>query len=457
MQEYLDPSGCPRARPALQDMHATTRSLHASVDEAARKCGVPYLHPEGPSIQLDLLGSRRMTAWQEAKAEAVFAGERCWSDLPQVYGRYGVEVGGDLIRAVRELEGAAGVLLADCGMQACALVMDVLVRPGSHAIVMRQCYNKTKTYLEWLAGRVGSTFTVVDDGDLEGLEKAIEKTTGLIFSETFTNPLTRAMNPRAVGELVQRVRKERAPRLRMVVDDTIASPWALKRPLLSCDGIDIVVASGTKALGGQDRDMWGYIASDNIDILNEAMDLQASRGGTLDWRRVRAVVEGLPAAERAYRTRCGNAARVAAFLDAHPRVSEVFHPSLPGHTDAAIIREHYRYCGSLLSFRVKGMDEDGARHFADVLATCIVPRYALSFDGLTTKLNHHRTVSEYFTPVEELVRCGFDRLLRLGVGLEHAGDIIACLNWALWHTEEVSPAAVLAWQTERESGLGIYE
>ena len=66
-------------------------------------------------------------------------------------------------------------------------------------------------------------------------------------------------------------------------------------------------------------------------------------------------------------------------------------------------------------------------------------------------------MSEYFTPVEELVRCGFDRLLRLGVGLEHAGDIIACLNWALWHAEEVSPEAVLAWQKERESGLGIYE
>jgi cystathionine beta-lyase/cystathionine gamma-synthase len=242
----------------------------------------------------------------------------------------------------------------------------------------------------------------------------------------------------------------------MIVDNTIASPWGMRRPLLSHEGIDVVTASGTKALGGQDRDLWGYIASNRIDLLNEIMDIEATRGGTLDWRRAQAIVEGLAGAAQSYERRCETAGRVAAFLDAHPRVSEAFHPSLPGHVDAAIIRQHYRRSGSLLSFRVKGLDEDGTRHFADVLATCTVPRYALSFDGLTTKLNHHRTVSEYFTPIEELVRCGFDRLVRLGIGLEHPDDLIACLNWALWHHQDVGPEAVLAWQKGRECELGIY-
>ena len=134
----------------------------------------------------------------------------------------------------------------------------------------------------------------------------------------------------------------------------------------------------------------------------------------------------------------------------------MFHPSLAGHPDRDVIERHYRLPGALLSFRVAGATEDGTRHFCDVLATCGIARYALSFDGLATKLNHHCTVSEYFTPPEELERCGFDRLVRLGVGLEATQDLIACLNWALCHWRAVTPEAVLRWQEERESDLGIY-
>jgi cystathionine beta-lyase/cystathionine gamma-synthase len=70
---------------------------------------------------------------------------------------------------------------------------------------------------------------------------------------------------------------------------------------------------------------------------------------------------------------------------------------------------------------------------ADLLASCGVLRYALSFDGLVTKINHHRSVSEYFTAPEMVARLGIDRLVRLGIGIEDADDLIACLNWTLHH------------------------
>ena len=63
--------------------------------------------------------------------------------------------------------------------------------------------------------------------------------------------------------------------------------------------------------------------------------------------------------------------------------------------------------------------------------SCGVLRYALSFDGLVTKVNHHRTVSEYFTPADVVARLGIDRLIRLGIGIEDADDLIASLNWTL--------------------------
>jgi cystathionine beta-lyase/cystathionine gamma-synthase len=453
--DYLDPTGCPAARPSLDAMASGTRQLHRGIDQAIRESGVPYLHPSDQTIMLDLLGSRRMVEWQESKASFVFEGDGCWSELPQVYARYGVQNTRQLLAEVRTLEEAPGAVLTDCGMQACALLFDVLVRPRSHAVLMQQVYNKTRKYLELLCQRLGAEVTVVEDGDYAALEAAVRENTVLIFAETFTNPLMRAVDPERLGRFTLNARKTKARGLRLIVDNTIASPWSLKQPLLNHEGIDFVVASGTKSLGGQDRDLWGYIASKNLDVLNELMDLQAMRGGILDWRRAKALLAGLPAAQSAFVGRCESAARVAAFLQQHPKTGEVFHPSLPDHPDRRTIDTHYKLSGSLLSFRLKGADEETTKHFADVLATCSVPRYALSFDGLATKVNHHFTVSEYFTPVEELERMGIDRLVRLGIGIEAADDIMACLNWALWHYDQTSPQDVLEWQAQRARDLGI--
>ena len=86
-----------------------------------------------------------------------------------------------------------------------------------------------------------------------------------------------------------------------------------------------------------------------------------------------------------------------------------------------------------------------------------VPRYALSFDGLATKVNHHRSVSEYYATEEEARALGIDRLVRLGVGLEAAEDLIACLEWALTSYPSISEAEVRAWQDERRRELNLDE
>jgi O-succinylhomoserine sulfhydrylase len=451
LASWLDPASCPAERPPLSEKSA---ALHDAVDAHIRRAGVPYLHPESPTLQLDMLGSDAVVRWQEGKASFLFMGEGCWSELPHLYGRYGTTAGGELIARLRKLEDVPAVVLADCGMQATALTFDAVVTPGAHAICMRQVYNKSRTYLEWVTGRVGGSVTIVDDGDLAALDAAIRKDTVLVFAETFTNPLLRAQDPEALGALVHAAKK-RAPALRLVLDHTIATPWALAKPLTSYPGIDAVVASGTKALGGEDRDMWGYVATRDVDLANQVMDLVALRGGNLDWRRATTIAAGLENAERAHAARSESATAVAAFLASHPRVEAVFHPSLPDHPDRAAIAAHYVRHGSLLSFRVKDADEPAARHVADALATTRVVRYALSFDGLTTKVNHHKSVSEYFTPPERLDQAGIARLIRLAVGTEDPRDIIAALNWALHHSASLSADDLAAWQRERRAALGL--
>jgi cystathionine beta-lyase/cystathionine gamma-synthase len=434
-------------------MGTETQRLHDALDAHAQRTGLPYLHPDEPTVQLDLLGSAQVIAWQEAKAAFLFASEGCWSELPHLYARYGTTATAALIARLKTLEQATSALVCDSGMQATALVFDALVTPGAHAVMMRQIYNKTRSYMEWLAGRLGATVTLVDDGDITGLAAAMRPDTRVVFAETYTNPLVRAQDLDALRDVLADAR-QRAPSIKLVVDSTIATPWAFTQPLLD-SGVDVVVGSGTKALGGRDRDLWGYIATRDTAFANSVMDLMAMRGGILDWRRATAIMGGFDEADAAHARRCQTATRVASFLARHPRVSEVFHPSLSSHPDAAAIARHYVRPGSLVSFRVAGADEARTRHFADVLATCVIVRYALSFDGLATKVNHHQTVSEYFTPPPQLERNGFDRLIRLAVGLEEADDVIAALNWTLHHGDAVTVEDIENWQRHRMAALGI--
>ena len=451
--DWLDPKSCPSERPSLDAMSQATRDLHGAIDAHARRTGIPYLHPDEPTVQLDLLGSKQVIEWQEGKAAFLFASEGCWSELPHLYARYGTTATAELIARLKGLEHASAALVCDSGMQATALAFDILMEPGAHAVLMRQVYNKTRSYLEWMAARVGGSVTVVDDGDAAALAAAITPATRFVFAETFTNPLVRAQDFDALRQVIDRARAT-APALRFVLDTTIASPWAFKTPPLQ-NGVDIIVASGTKSLGGNDRDMWGYLATNDTPFANSVMDLIAMRGGILDWRRAAAVAAAFDGASESHARRSATASKVAAFLSAHPRVSEVFHPSLPNHPDRAAIDAQYARHGSMLSFRIAGANEDQARHFADVLATTVIVRYALSFDGLATKVNHHRTVSEYFTAPGQLKRNGFDRLIRLAVGLEGADDVIAALNWTLHHGGGISPADIEGWQRDRAASLGI--
>ncbi|MDX2091111.1 MAG: aminotransferase class I/II-fold pyridoxal phosphate-dependent enzyme [Kofleriaceae bacterium] len=448
---WLDPATCPAERPPLGQMGTATRDLHAALDAHARAAGVAWLHPEHPTLQRDLLGSPAVVAWQQAKADFMLAGEGAWSELPHLYARYGTPGTTRLITALRGLEQARCAVVTDSGMQALALVADVLITSGAHGIVMRQIYNKTRTFFEWSAKRAGATITLVDDGDLDALRVTLTSATRFVLAETFTNPLMRAQDVPALRAIIA---ASPAPAAHLVIDGTIATPWAFRRTLLA-QGASIVTGSLTKALGGQDAALGGYVATDDTEVGNAIMDLLAMRGGILDDARAHRIADGLAAAEHAHARRCASATRVAAFLAAHPAIERVFHPSQPDHPDAAVIAREYTRPGSIVSFRVAGADERAHRHIADVLVSCGVLRYALSFDGLATKVNHHRTVSEFFTPADVVARLGIDRLIRLGIGLEDPDDLTACLNWTLHNHARVTTAELEAWRTARAAELGL--
>ena len=451
----LDPTIAPAERPEMTSMGSETQALHEGIDLEIRRSGHPSLHPEGRTVQTDLFGGPQIIAWQEAKGACTMLGEECWSSLPQIYARYGTEPGRELMRTVQTLEGATGAVLTDCGMQASSIVFDVVLSPGSHAIISRQVYNKSKAYLTWVSERLNISVTVVEHLTPEVLaEEALQNTT-LVFAETYTNPLMRALDINGLATEAERLKQTSSPNLRLVIDNTIVTPWGVTSPILNHRGVDAVVAAGTKAMSGEDRDMWGYIASNRIALLNRAMDVQAMRGGALSWRSAEALNTSLARAEERFRRRCKSAEAVVEFLERHPGVSEVFHPTATDYIDAKLFSEQYQLGGSLLSFRLHGLDEEETGHFCDVLATTVVFRYSLSFDGLCSKVNHHRSVSEYYAPPPLLKKQGIDRLVRLAAGLENPQDLIAALNWALWNYAALSKEEVREYQVTRIESLGL--
>ena len=144
-------------------MDVATRDLHEGIDAAIRRTGIPYLHPDGETVQLDLFGSGPMAQWQERKQELMFLGDSCWSDMPQIYGRYGTTPSRRLLNWVRDLEKSEAAVLTDTGMQACALLFDALLEPGDHVVCARGVYNKSKAYLSRLTTLLGGELTMVDD------------------------------------------------------------------------------------------------------------------------------------------------------------------------------------------------------------------------------------------------------------------------------------------------------
>ena len=450
----LNPNHPPAKKPLRKHLTSITRKLHDKIDDNIRHHSYPYLHINSETIQLDLFGSNAMIKWQDRKATASFLASESTSSLPQIYARYSTETGNNLALTICNIENAKGVLLTDCGMQACAIAFDTLFIPASEAIITRSVYNKTKTYLQRLAERQKSKVNVVDDVDYSMIAKSINSKTSIIFTETYSNPLMRALDPTLLSELIIKSRSK-CKNIKVIVDNTIVTPWGIKEPLLDTEGIDVVVASGTKALSGQDQDMWGYIASNQLDFLNEASDLQAMRGGVLNWRTAKTVLAGFDTAKENFSIRCINAQKIALFLHKHPRVDKVFHPSLDNHPEKKTISKYYKNHGSIVSFRLLNTNEEETKHFCDVLVMTGVPRYALSFDGITTKINHHKSVSEYFTADKEIERIGVKTLIRIGTGLENPLDIIACLNWALWNAFNTPKNLVIDWQKQRKKELLI--
>lgn len=346
---------------------------------------------------------------------ARFAGE----DDGYIYTRMGNPTTAQLESTVAALEGGYGALATASGMGAISTLFFALLSAGDHVVCTASVYGPTRIVLERDFARFGIDSTMVDTSDLDVLRSAVTERTRVVFVETPANP-TLAVTDIAVAAEVA----HEAGAL-LVVDNTFLSP-VLQRPLEF--GADAVVHSVTKFLNGHSDVVGGIVVFRDEDLMARVRPVLHYLGGTMDPHQAWLVLRGTRTLALRVRQAQRNARAVAALLAGHPAVKEVRYPGLAGHPQAEVMARQMAGPGSLISFELSGGLEAGRA----LLKSVRLPALAVSLGGVESLIQHPATMTHAGVPRPDRLKAGItDGLVRLSVGCEGRGDLMADLREAL--------------------------
>lgn len=320
-------------------------------------------------------------------------------------------------KVLADLEGGSRAAAFSSGMAAISAVM-TLFSSGDHVLCSDDLYGGTYRLFEKLLRPCGLSFDYADMGDPAAVVKKIGKKTKALFIETPTNPLMKIADIREVA----RIARDRG--ILSIVDNTFMSPL-LQQPLAL--GVDVVVHSATKFLGGH-NDLIGGAAVVSDPGLGEKIHFaQKAVGAVLSpfdaWLLLRGIKTLAVRVGRAQQ----NAEAVAAFLAAHPFVRKVFYPALSGHARRELHFSQASGPGAVISFELER--EAAVPRFLNALKTVIL---AESLGGVETLITHPSTMTHADIPVEEQAAVGLTpALVRLSVGIESPDDLLGDIAQAL--------------------------
>ena len=311
------------------------------------------------------------------------------------------------------LEGGRAAMLFSSGMAAATTVFETL-SIGDHVVAPQQMYWMLRRWLQDKAEQKRITLDLVPNGDVAALRAALRRdATKIVWAETPANP------GGAVTDLAAAAAAAHDAGARLVVDNTLPTP-VLCRPLEH--GADLIMHSATKQLNGHSDVLAGaLVTAREDDLWARCRRERAFRGAVLgpfeSWlllRGMRTICLRVAASAR-------NALRIAEALDGHPAVSTVLYPGLPGHPGHDIAaRQMDGGFGAVVSLRLKG----GSAAARQVVGALRLFHDATSLGGVESLAEPRGLVEGPGSPVP-------DDLVRLSVGIEAAGDLIADLRQAL--------------------------
>jgi cystathionine beta-lyase/cystathionine gamma-synthase len=382
-----------------------------------------HLHPESVAISAgrdDSSGAMAPALWASSVWRTPSLDEaRRRSTQPRVahfYSRYANPTVNAFEDAVAQLEGAESALAFGSGMGAIASTVLALCSPGDHVVAQRHLYSGTQLFLQSVCGRMGIDVTFVDGTERGAFAAAVRPgRTMLVLAETPANPQLSIVDLDELGAIAGPF---------TVVDSTFATPVG-QNPL--AHGVDIVLHSATKGIGGHNDATLGVVAG-AADLLEAIWGYAVLHGATASpfdaWNGLRGI-RTLPV--RLAR-QSDTARQLAELLERHPAVSRVSYPGLPSHPQHDLAKRQMRYFGGMLSFECEG-GLDAGRRFVEGVQ---LAHLAASLGGPETLVNSPANSTHAGLSPGERAAAGItDGLVRVSVGLEHPDDLIADFTAAL--------------------------
>ncbi|MCJ2531073.1 MAG: PLP-dependent aspartate aminotransferase family protein [Candidatus Thermoplasmatota archaeon] len=306
-------------------------------------------------------------------------------------------------------EGTRGLAFAS-GMAAITTVM-TLLKQGDHVVVEDSVYGGTYRLFRQVMEDFGVSFDFVDMTDMGNAEAAIREDTRMLWAESPTNPLLKVVDLKALGDLG----KERG--VYTVVDNTFASPY-LQQPLKL--GVDIVVHSTTKYLGGHSDILGGAVVTSHEKAHERLRFAQNAVGAIPSPFDCFLVLRGIRTLPLRMDRHSANAMLLAHFLQERKEVEWVAYPGLEEHPQYAIAKAQMRAFGGMVSFALAGKKEANA--FLKALRLIILGE---SLGGIESLIEHPASMTHKSVPRAEREAQGIgDGLIRFSVGCEDATDLL---------------------------------
>ena len=358
------------------------------------------------------------TSTHRARSAQEFAAMASAPRHSRYYTRYGNPTHARCEQLMARLENAQAALLFASGMGAMATAVLSQVAGGDHVVAQTSHYMGTTRLLADLLPRFGVATTLVDQTDAEAFARALRPETKLIVVETPSNPTLALTDLAAVAGIAK------ARGITAVADNTFASPIN-QRPLDF--GIDLVVHSATKYLGGHSDLVAGVVAGTE-EMVERIWETAIVLGPTASPFDAWLLLRGLRTLPLRVERQSVSALRVAQFLEAHPAVDRVHYPGLASHPQHDLAKRQMKQFGGVLSVELKGGYVAAQR----LVAALKLAANAVSLGGVETLAVHAASVWEGSLTPEQIARAGVSPgLVRLAVGLESAQDLIEDLRQAL--------------------------
>jgi cystathionine beta-lyase/cystathionine gamma-synthase len=289
---------------------------------------------------------------------------------------------------------------------------------GDHIVAAEDIYGGSYRILNTFFKRWGLETTAVDASEPANIARAIRKNTRAVFLETPSNPLLK------ITDLASCAKIAKDAGLAVIVDNTFMTPL-LQRPLSL--GADIVLHSATKFLGGHSDVIFGFAVTNDAELASRIYQVQNGFGAVPGPWDCFLVERGIKTLAVRIEAEQAAAQKLAEWLCGHKNVEAVYYPGLAGHPGREIHEKQASGAGAVLSFKTKTAEQ--AVRF---LGTVKMAAAAVSLGGVETIASYPVRMSHAAIPREERERLGItDTLIRVSVGLEDIGDIIADFDEAL--------------------------